>query len=83
MQTNNLKSIREKLQLSQRELAELVGVTQGNISHIECNRQLVSVDIARSVIHLAKFQGIDLTFDDIYGKLGADETAQAQQPEAA
>lgn len=66
MKTNNLKSIREQLGLSQVEFASAILVSQGNISHYECQRQEVPPDVARRVICAAKERGIDISFDDIY-----------------
>lgn len=63
---NNLKSIREQLGMSQAEFGELIGVSQGNVSHCEQQRQEVSPEIARRVIAAARSKGLDVSFDDIY-----------------
>jgi len=67
MKTNNLKLIREQLGLSQAEFAAAIGVSQGNISHYDCQRQEVPPDVARRVICVAQERGIEVSFDDIYG----------------
>ena len=66
MRTNNIKNIRQRLGLSQSELAEAVSVSQGNISHYEKQRQEVSLAVARRLILFAKERGIYLSFNDIY-----------------
>lgn len=63
---NNLKLIREQLGLTQSDFAELIGVSQGNVSHCELQRQEVSPDMARRVISAAKDRGVSVSFNDIY-----------------
>jgi putative transcriptional regulator len=63
---NNLRSIRERLGISQRALGELCGVTQGNISACELDRQEVSPELARSLIVASCSLGHEIGFDDIY-----------------
>ena len=72
---NNLKSIREQLGLSQAEFGELLGVSQGNVSHCEQQKQEVSPDMARRVIAAAKEKGVEVTFDDIYRIPAGDKEA--------
>jgi DNA-binding XRE family transcriptional regulator len=66
MKTNNVKKIRKQLGLSQKELADGVGVYQSNISHCENFVQEVSPDLARKIIAFAKTLGVEVTFNDIY-----------------
>lgn len=75
MRTNNIKQVRERLGLSQASFAEAIGVSQGNISHYECQRQNVSPDVARRVIAAAHKLGVVITFDDVYAP-----TAEAKAP---
>jgi transcriptional regulator with XRE-family HTH domain len=51
--------------MTQAALAEVIGVTQGNISHYE-NGQAIPADIARRIISCAAERELGLTFDDIY-----------------
>ncbi|MBN3145336.1 MULTISPECIES: helix-turn-helix transcriptional regulator [Pectobacterium] len=64
--SNNIKSVRERLGLSQSALAAEIGVSQGNISHYECQRQSVPQDVSNRIIDVAKKRGIEISFNDIY-----------------
>lgn len=76
MRTNNIKQVRERLGLSQASFAEAIGVSQGNISHYECQRQDVSPDVARRIIAAAQERGVSVSFDDIYvAEGGSGETS--------
>jgi putative transcriptional regulator len=68
MFTNNIKLVRERLGLSQAALAAAINVSQGNISHYECQRQVVSPQVAKKLIEFSQTRGIELSFDHIYGK---------------
>lgn len=52
--------------MSQASFAEAIGVSQGNISHYECQHQDVSPDVARRTIAAARKHGVSVSFDDIY-----------------
>lgn len=62
---NAFKSIREKLGMTQGAMAEMLGVTQGNISHYE-RGQTVPPDVARKLITKARVLGHHITFNDVY-----------------
>lgn len=62
---HNLKSIRERLGVTQQVLAEGLGCTQGNVGHYE-RGQTLPPDMAAKLIGFAKERGVDITFDDIY-----------------
>lgn len=63
---SNLKSIRDRLGLTQAALGEALGVTQGNVSFYE-KGQTVPPTVARRLIEVARSKGVALTFDDVYG----------------
>lgn len=63
---NNLKSIRERLGVSQAKMAALLGMSQGNISHCEKQIQEVSPDMARKIVSVSRDLGVEVSFDDIY-----------------
>lgn len=64
---NHLAAIRQKLDVTQASLAQVLGVTQSNVSHYE-NGQTMPPDVARRLIAFASGQGVRLTFDDVYAE---------------
>lgn len=66
-QKNYIKAVRERLGLSQSAFANAIKVSQGNISHYECQRQAVPPEVASRVITAAHERGVEVTFNDIYG----------------
>lgn len=62
----NIKSIRERLGVTQQVLADGIGCTQGNIGHYE-GGQTMPPKVARRLIEFARGRGCRITFDDIYG----------------
>ncbi|MFL9610201.1 helix-turn-helix domain-containing protein [Methylobacillus sp. Pita2] len=67
---NNFQTIRSRLNLSQAELAEALGMSQPNVSKYE-NGQDIPPDTARKLISLAQSRGVSISFDDIYGVAAA------------
>jgi len=63
---HNLKSIRERLGLTQQALATGIGCTQGNVGHYE-KGQTLPPDMARKVIDFCVERGLAISFDHIYG----------------
>jgi len=82
MSTNNLKQVRKRLGLKQRELAAAIGVSKGNISHYECQRQLLPPTVAQSVIALAALHGLQISYDDIYGSTPSIASTKENLPDA-
>jgi len=82
MSTNNLKQVRKRLGLKQRELAAAIGVSKGNISHYECQRQLLPPTVAQSVIALAAQHGLQIGYDDIYGSTLSAASTKEEAPDA-
>lgn len=70
---NNLREIRKKLKLTQAQLAQMIGCSTGNISQYENNGQRIRQEVAMRIISAAKFRGLAITFEDIYGKTNMDE----------
>ena len=69
---SNIKSIRDRLGLTQAGLAEGIGCTQGNVGHYE-KGQTVPPEMAKRLIGFALTRGLDLTCDRIYGDAGLPE----------
>ncbi|KXU38687.1 hypothetical protein AXE65_00845 [Ventosimonas gracilis] len=82
MSANNLKQLRNQLGLSQKGLATALGLSQGSISNYECQRQLLPPTVAQSVIALAALHGLQITYDDIYGKPPLASTDKETLPDA-
>lgn len=64
---NAVKPIRQRLGLSQAQLAEALGMTQGNVSFIELDKQPFMPDAAARLIEIARERGLDIGFDHVYG----------------
>lgn len=80
---HHLKSIRERLGVTQHTLAKAIGCTQGNIGHYERGQTLPPA-VAAKVIRFAADCGLVIGYDHIYGdaRLPSDVSAtQATQPE--
>ena len=73
MRENNIRQIRERLELSQIAFSEAISVSQASVSNYECNKQEVSPEVARRVISAARERGVELTFDDVYANAAAEE----------
>jgi putative transcriptional regulator len=63
---HNLKSIRERLCVTQQVLAENIGCTQGNVGHYERGQTLLP-EVAAKVIAFAASRGLRIGYDHIYG----------------
>lgn len=61
-----IKTIRERLGVTQAVLADGMGCTQGNVGHYE-RGQTVPPDAAKRLIAYAATLGHIVTYDDIYG----------------
>ena len=66
----NLKTVRERLGVTQKALAEVLGCSQGNVSFYE-NGQTIPPHIAAKLIDFARSKGIPITFDDVYSQQAA------------
>jgi len=73
---STFKATRERLKLTQAQIAPLLGVTQGSVSFYE-NGQTVPPPVASKLIELAKAAGFDLTYDAIYSAHDASEVKAA------
>lgn len=68
---SRIRSIRERLALSQADLAKLLGCTQGNIGHYEVRDQVMPPTVAQRLIFECAVRGLRITYDDIYGPVQA------------
>jgi len=74
---SNIKHIRERLDVTQAELAAAMGCTQGNVSFYE-KGQGVPPEAARRLIAFAAERGLAITFDHVYGDARLDAAAAAK-----
>lgn len=73
---NRIRSIRERLGVTQAELARALQRTQGNVAFYE-RGQVVPPDVAQRLIRFARERGHALDYADIYGP--AEEAATPAQ----
>ena len=82
---NCIKTIRDKLGMTQAALAHVLGMTQGNVVFYE-RGQAVPPQVARRLIGYARSQGHALGYEDVYGPVDSEEnqpTAPANQAPVA
>ena len=63
---NTMQTIRKQLGISQSEMANELGCSQGNVSFYE-RGQTVPPDTATRLIEVAQRRGLSITYNDIYG----------------
>jgi len=66
---NTLSNLRNQLDMTQAELANALGQTQGSIGHYETGRYQMPVAVAKRLINLAAANGINLSLDQIYAEV--------------
>lgn len=72
---NHLKSIRQRLGLTQQAIATELGCTQGNVGHYE-RGQTLPPDVARKLIQVAHERGLLIGFDHVYGAVDIPATTK-------
>jgi putative transcriptional regulator len=73
------KDIRERLGLTQGEMAEALGCSQGNVSLLD-RGQTVLPDMAKKLIAFAATKGVVLTYEDVYGPVRLPRPAKKRAP---
>lgn len=76
---NYIKSIRNRLGVTQAMLADGIGCTQGNIGHYENKGQTIPPDVAKRLIVFAGERGMPISYEDIYGPAMAQAPANSAQ----
>lgn len=66
LRMNAIRTIRERLRMTQQALAGELGCTQGNVGHYE-RGQTVPPDVARRLIEASAQRGLCIGFDHVYG----------------
>lgn len=62
-----IRRIRDRLNMPQRALAALIGVTQGMVGNYETHRHEISPAVARRLVEVARERGVSITLDQVYG----------------
>lgn len=63
---SNIKTIRERLRMTQAALAVSVGVTQSAIAHYENERRKPGLDECRKIVSAFNTHGADVTLDEVF-----------------
>ena len=78
-----LRIIREKLNITQTELASLMGTTQATVSRMEAGQWEPNASQVQAVLTKSSQLGIDLSIDDFVLPKGLQEPVNGARPEAA
>lgn len=80
---NNLIAIRKKLDISQKQLGDAVGVSQTGVSYYESCGGDPSVAVAKKIIEFAKREkGVVITLDEIYADPDDGQSSNDQRVSA-
>ncbi|OJB95769.1 helix-turn-helix transcriptional regulator [Yersinia ruckeri] len=63
---NNLRIFRERIGLTQSELAELAGCTPGAIGHYETGRRGMDINLCRQFVEILNSSGAEVGLDDVF-----------------
>lgn len=63
---NNIRTFRERVGLTQSDLAKMVGCTRGAICHYETGRRGMDIDLCRTFIAAFRKHGIEVSLDDLF-----------------
>ena len=63
---SNMKTIREKVGVTQAALAKTVGLTQGAIAHYESERRKPGLEECRRIVCALNSSGAAVTLDDVF-----------------
>jgi len=63
---SNIKSIRERMSITQSVLAATVGVTQGAIAHYENDRRKPGLEESRRIVLALNEFGANTTLDEVF-----------------
>jgi len=75
---STIKTIRDRLGLTQTALANAIGCSQGNVGHYENKGQTMPPAVAKRLITFAASIGHEIHYEDIYGPVDEKEAATDQ-----
>lgn len=79
---NRFKTIRTRLGVTQKVIADGIGCSQANVVHYETRDQTVPPEAARRLIAYARALGHEVTYEDIYGPVPALSGGSATESSA-
>lgn len=63
---NKIKEFRDKLGITQEELARAINTSQGAIAHYEIGRRNVDLKTCRNITQFFISLGLDISLDDVF-----------------
>jgi transcriptional regulator with XRE-family HTH domain len=78
---STFKAIRERLGVTQHEMADAIGCTQGNVSLLDRGQTVLPATALR-VIDFAAGRGLALTMDHVYGVVPLPVVSEAPDQRA-
>lgn len=63
---NKLKDFRNRIGVTQKNVADLVGVRQGTIARYESGARDFNITMARKIVFALNIMGSNCTFDDVF-----------------
>lgn len=70
-----LTNARKKAGLTQRDLADRLGLTQGAIAHYEADRRVPRLDICRRIVSALNDHGLECTLEEVFPETGQQKRA--------
>ncbi|MDR5859430.1 helix-turn-helix transcriptional regulator [Halomonas eurihalina] len=62
----DIRSLRAKAGMTQRELAEACGLGQSAIGNYEAGTRAPSLDVAQKIIEAVRAHGVDVSIEDLF-----------------
>lgn len=63
---NKIKEFRDKLGITQEELARAINTSQGAIAHYEVGRRDVNLKTCRNITQFFRSLGLNISIDDVF-----------------
>lgn len=75
---NKLKDFRIQAEATQKDIADLVGVSQGTIDRYESGARRVSISMAWKLISALSSLGVKCSFEEVFPDSQTDHTGSVQ-----
>lgn len=63
---SGIKSLRQRANLTQGELAALINSTQGAVSHYETGRRIPDMSVGKRIVSAFRTIGLQTTLDEVF-----------------